>query len=267
MAPQASACRSGDGGQPAAGAARAADRPARIFTGNGLVSVLAVLLALILGGLLIARTNEDVARTAGYFFARPQDFFSAVWSAASDAYVALFQGSVFNPRGSTGSPDDSPADGNPDHRDPADHRRPRRRPGLPRRPVQHRRAGPDHHRRYPWPPGSASRWHLPVGLHLLLVLLAGVVGGALWGGLVGLLKARTGAHEVIVTIMFNYIALYLLRYLLDHPGIPAPGVDQPDLADPGRSRPCTRRSSATQYRLHLGLHRSPSRPPCSSGGC
>ena len=41
------------------------------------------------------------------------------------------------------------ADGNPHHRHPADHRRPRRRPGLPCGPVQHRCAGPDHHGRHP----------------------------------------------------------------------------------------------------------------------
>src|SRR6478609_5961932 len=71
----------------------------KIFTGSGMVSVLAVLLELILGGLLIARTDKEVSASAGYLFARPSDFFSAVWSAATRSYVALFQGSVFNPRG------------------------------------------------------------------------------------------------------------------------------------------------------------------------
>jgi len=42
----------------------------------------------------------------------------------------------------------------------------------------------------------------------------GFAGGAVMGWLVGALKARTGAHEVIVTIMLNYVALYLLAYLL-----------------------------------------------------
>ena len=48
---------------------------------------------------------------------------------------------------------------------------------------------------------------LPPGLHLLVVaILAACLGGALWGGIAGVLKARTGAHEVITTIMLNYIA-------------------------------------------------------------
>ena len=71
----------------------------RIFTGSGMVSVLAVLLALILGGLLIAFTDKQVGATATYLLARPTDFLSAVWDAATRSYVALFQGSVFNPHG------------------------------------------------------------------------------------------------------------------------------------------------------------------------
>src|SRR5688572_19573232 len=71
----------------------------RIFTGSGMVSVLAVLLALILGGLLIALTDRQVGTTSTYLLARPTDFLSAVWNAATRSYVALFQGSVFNPRG------------------------------------------------------------------------------------------------------------------------------------------------------------------------
>src|ERR1019366_7982071 len=55
-------------------------------------------------------------------------------------------------------------------------------------------------------------WQLPAVLHVLLALIAGVLGGAVWGGIAGFLKARAGAHEVITTIMLNYIGLYLLYY-------------------------------------------------------
>ena len=48
-----------------------------------------------------------------------------------------------------------------------------------------------------------------------IVLLAGVLGGLLWGGLPGVLKARTGAHEVIVTIMLNAIALRLAEWIIN----------------------------------------------------
>jgi general nucleoside transport system permease protein len=55
---------------------------------------------------------------------------------------------------------------------------------------------------------------LPLVVHLPLAILAGIIGGAIWGFIPGFLKARTGAHEVIVTIMLNYIAYRLVDYLL-----------------------------------------------------
>jgi simple sugar transport system permease protein len=50
---------------------------------------------------------------------------------------------------------------------------------------------------------------LPGVLHVVLALLLGALAGALWGGLAGWLKARTGANEVISTIMLNYVALWI----------------------------------------------------------
>jgi len=65
--------------------------------------------------------------------------------------------------------------------------------------------------------------HLPQAPHLVLVVLAGAAGGAVAGFIPGFLKARTGAHEVIVTIMLNYIFLNLLNYLLVTPPLQQPG--------------------------------------------
>lgn len=62
------------------------------------------------------------------------------------------------------------------------------------------------------------RWlgsDLPAVVHLPMTLLAGVMGGGLWGALPGWLKARTGAHEVINTIMLNYIAINVVSFLLN----------------------------------------------------
>lgn len=58
---------------------------------------------------------------------------------------------------------------------------------------------------------------LPWYLHLPLAMLVGILAGALWGAIPGLLKARTGAHEVINTIMMNYVAFRLTDYLLSGP--------------------------------------------------
>ena len=98
----------------------------------------------------------------------------------------------------------------------------------------------------------AFAWQLPHVVHLVVALAAGVLGGALWGGVAGFLKARTGAHEVITTIMLNYIALYLLVYLLGVKGFQAPGSNQA----------ISRRTQGTarlphlfgpDLRVHLGL--------------
>jgi ABC-type uncharacterized transport system permease subunit len=58
---------------------------------------------------------------------------------------------------------------------------------------------------------------LPAIIHLPLALLAGALGGAIWAGVPGYLKARTGAHEVISTMMMNYISFRLSEYVVSGP--------------------------------------------------
>jgi simple sugar transport system permease protein len=69
--------------------------------------------------------------------------------------------------------------------------------------------------------------HLPLVIHVIAAVLAGVIGGAIWGGIVGWLKARTGAHEVIVTIMLNYVATGMLSWLLTTSVFRRPGRTDP----------------------------------------
>jgi len=57
-----------------------------------------------------------------------------------------------------------------------------------------------------------SSWPTPILLPLVLV--GGMVAGSLWAGVAGVLKATVGAHEVVTTIMMNYVAQWLLRYLI-----------------------------------------------------
>jgi simple sugar transport system permease protein len=59
-----------------------------------------------------------------------------------------------------------------------------------------------------------SMLHMPTVLHLPLTLLAGIAGGMLAGSVPGLLKAFTGAHEVIVTIMWNYVMYAFLLFVV-----------------------------------------------------
>jgi ABC-type uncharacterized transport system permease subunit len=58
---------------------------------------------------------------------------------------------------------------------------------------------------------------LPAFIHLPLAILVGAVAAGLWAGIAGLLKARTGAHEVITTIMLNYVVYRLSDWLLCGP--------------------------------------------------
>lgn len=58
---------------------------------------------------------------------------------------------------------------------------------------------------------------LPWIIHAPLTLLAGALAGAFWAGIAGLLKATRGAHEVINTMMLNYVAFNLIHYLLNGP--------------------------------------------------
>ena len=65
--------------------------------------------------------------------------------------------------------------------------------------------------------------------------LAAIVGGALWGGIAGLLKARFQANEVITTLMLNYVANYLLAYLIRGPMMDPNGGNNPQSASIAKS--------------------------------
>ncbi len=68
---------------------------------------------------------------------------------------------------------------------------------------------------------------LPALIHLPLALLVGALFGALWASIAGWLRAATGAHEVITTIMLNLIAFRLVDYLLRSPWVQRPGRADP----------------------------------------
>jgi len=63
---------------------------------------------------------------------------------------------------------------------------------------------------------------LPAFLHVTLAVVAAAIAGGLWAGIAGFLKATVGAHEVITTIMLNWIAIYVASYLV---GIGGPMQD------------------------------------------
>ena len=68
---------------------------------------------------------------------------------------------------------------------------------------------------------------LPQPLHVFLCVLASLLAGFVWGGIAGILRATVGAHEVITTIMLNWIAIYVGQWLVELGG-PLQG-DEPSI--------------------------------------
>ena len=89
-------------------------------------------------------------------------------------------------------------------------------------------------------------------IHVPLVLLAGILCGGIFGGIVGLLKAKTGAHEVIVTIMLNYVAALFILWLLKTSVFLRPERFDPIAPDVNPSARLPKLLGA-DLRLHLGI--------------
>ncbi len=179
----------------------------RELTGTGmvLVTALAIVAALVVGAVLIVFSDESVLSTWTYFFAAPGDTLSASWNAVTSAYGALLSGAF----GGSGPLSETIVSATP-----------LMLAGLGV--ALGFRAGL-------FNIGAEGQLiaggllaglagfglrGLPVFIHLPLALLAGFAGGALCGFIPGIIKARTGAHEVITTIMLNYVMANLALYLL-----------------------------------------------------
>jgi simple sugar transport system permease protein len=219
--------------------------------GNAMLSVLAVVASFIVGGILIAVSSEDVQTTIGYITARPSDFFNALWNAVFGAYDAMFRGAIFNYKATSFVQMIKPIT------ETLAYATPITMAGLGLAVAF--RSGL-------FNIGATGQiifgamfagWvgifvDLPFYLHFPLAVLAGIVGGGLFGALVGLLKATTGANEVIVTIMLNYIAGMLLSFLLKTPILQAPGSINP-VSPPVRDTSKYWFFLGDQFRVHGGL--------------
>jgi simple sugar transport system permease protein len=197
-----------------------------ILRGNAVTTILAIVLALIVGGILIAFTNEDVQTASVYFFAQPGDTFVAAWNAVYNGYEALFRGAIFNARGADFAAQIRPLTNTLGFAAPLI------AAGLGVA-LAFRVGLFNIGARGQMLIGVAVAalltfsLDLPLWLHIPVTLIAGIAGGALWGAIAGLIKARTGAHEVILTIMLNYIAYYLLLWMIRTPGLlQKPGTNQ-----------------------------------------
>ena len=93
---------------------------------------------------------------------------------------------------------------------------------------------------------------LPPVVHTLVALTAAIAAGAAWGGIAGLLKAKTGANEVIVTIMLNSIATLALGYVLSQKAWQKPNSNQPITPNVADSAALAKLMSGP-IKLHWGL--------------
>lgn len=224
----------------------------RIAAGNALSGVLAVVLAFLVGSIMIAATDTAVRETSGYFFARPSDFFTALGAAVGGAYEAMFRGAIFNARATTVAAQFRPLTETLKYAGPLILAG--LGVGVGFRASLFNIGG----RGQMLLAGAAAGWvgftvHLPAIVHLPLAILVGTLVGAGWGALAGVLKARTGAHEVIVTIMLNYVAYYLLLYALSRKFLlQAPGSSNPQSA-PMAQTAILPKILGDQYGLHLGF--------------
>jgi simple sugar transport system permease protein len=178
-------------------------------------TVAAVFLALVIGAILIAFSTPRVIESLKYFFSYPWDFFKFAGIAIWDGYTALLRGSV----GSWTSLERT-----------VERAAPlicaglgvtlAFRSGLFNIGAQGQMLVGAIAAGY-----IGFHFDMPPGIHLVVAAVGAVLAGTFWGGIAGWLKAQTGAHEVISTIMLNYVARFLILYLLAKETFQRPGSD------------------------------------------
>jgi len=195
------------------------------------VPVLAVVTALIIGSIIIASTDPLVLASAGNFLEDPTTVLHHAWDAVSLAYEALFEGALGSPAKITAGLESWIVEGNV---------KPLRSAVRPlsesiTKSIPYILAGLSvalGFRAGLFNIGAEGQFvigglcsvivgyqvtGLPAYIHLPLAIAAGALAAGLWGAIAGVLKAWTGAHEVINTIMLNWIAFRMTEYLLKEP--------------------------------------------------
>jgi general nucleoside transport system permease protein len=184
-----------------------------ILSGGLTRTVLSVILGFVVGAFFMIVSNKEFLQSVGYFFADPLASLRAAGDVVSAGYGALFKGAIYNSNAETFE--------------------------AAIRPLTEtlRLAGPliaaglgiglgfrvglfniggtgQLISGMIWATFVATRIELPPVIHFVVAILAAIVGSALVGAFVGFLKARTGANEVITTIMLNYVIVSFFNHLL-----------------------------------------------------
>jgi general nucleoside transport system permease protein len=192
---------------------------------SAVVTILAIFLALVVGGVLIVFSDPVVTRAWSSLFVDPGYTFGQTWDSLSFAYSQMFEGAILNPstvsaalHGGSIAAIFYPLSSTCAQATPL---------------ILTGLSVAIAFRCGLFNIGAAGQWvggavvatwlgfgvSLPPVIHVIVCVVGGFAGGAVIGWFVGLLKARTGAHEVIVTIMLNYVMYDLLSYLLSHPAM------------------------------------------------
>ena len=184
-----------------------------ILSGGVTRTVVSIILGFAVGAFFMIISNREFLQSLGYFFADPLSSLRAAGDVVGAGYGALIQGSIYNPNAATFE-------------------------GAIRPFTETLRlAGPliaaglgiglgfrvglfniggtgQLVSGLIWATFVATRMELPPVIHFVVAIVAAIVGAALVGAFVGFLKARTGANEVITTIMLNYIIVSFFNFLL-----------------------------------------------------
>lgn len=191
-------------------------RPAWVT--STIITVASLILAFIVSSIVMLVSDAEVAQTWTYFFSQPGDALSASWDKISSTFYAMWVGSM----GSWVAITNTTAEAAPlicaglgvavAFR-----------AGLFNIGAQ----GQSMMGALTAAFVGFSIKGLPIFIHLPLAIIIGIIAGAIWGGIVGFLRAKTGAHEVILTIMLNYIAGSLLAFLMLQSYFQTPGRADP----------------------------------------
>jgi general nucleoside transport system permease protein len=224
-----------------------------ILAGGFTRTLLAIFMGFLVGAVFMIVSNKEFIEALGYFFSRPTDAFAAAWNVVSAGYGALFNGAIYNADAETFEKAIRPI--TETLRLSAPLIAAGLGIGLTFRVGLFNIGGTGQLifgiMFATW---VATRMELPFFIHMLVAVIAGIVGATFLGAIVGYLKARTGAHEVILTIMFNYVAISFFTFLMRDPNLlqeeRASGNPK---ADPAAETALLPKIFGDEFAVHFGL--------------
>ena len=184
-----------------------------IVSGGLTRTILSIILGFAVGAFFMIISNREFLASVGFFFADPMSSLRAAGDVVGAGYGALFNGSIYNANAATFEGAIRPL--TETLRLAAPLIAAGLGIGLGFRVGLFNIGGTGQLvSGIIWATFVATRMELPPVIHFVVAIIAAIVGAAIIGAFVGFLKARTGANEVITTIMLNYIIVSFFNFLL-----------------------------------------------------